>query len=212
MKAVIIANGDIRDYSFIKSECTDADVVICADGGAEHAARCGIVPEYLIGDLDSVSSTLADSLEKSGVKVIRYPAEKDFTDTEICINKAIELGCEEICIAAGVGDRMDHSLGNIGLLHVIREMGMEGYIFSSDAYIFLCTDEIWITGRKGDTISIIPLSGSAEGLYSEGLKYKLDNLTIPFGKPLGVSNVMTENKCRISVGKGEVLVIKQNNI
>jgi thiamine pyrophosphokinase len=212
MKTVIIAHGSLDDGRMLANECEDADFIICADGGAEYAFKYGINPNYIIGDLDSVSPDIVKIFENKNIEIVKYPREKDFTDTELCVYKAKELGCSTICIAAGVGDRMDHSLGNIGLLHIIKEMGMEGYIFSSTGYIYLCKDEIMITGNIGDTISIIPIYGSAEGLYSEGLKYHLNNLSIPFGKPLGVSNIMTDNKCRITVSSGEVLVIKQNNI
>ena len=56
MRAVIIGNGDIKDYQYIKSKIHDNDFIICADGGYNHAEKMGIVPDVLIGDFDSAKN------------------------------------------------------------------------------------------------------------------------------------------------------------
>ena len=56
MRAVIIGNGDIKDYQYIKSKINDNDFIICADGGYNHAEKMGIVPDVLIGDFDSAKN------------------------------------------------------------------------------------------------------------------------------------------------------------
>jgi len=50
--------------------------VICADGGYSIAKRLGIVPDVIIGDFDTYTKKLPEDCE-----VIKYPAEKDDTDT-----------------------------------------------------------------------------------------------------------------------------------
>lgn len=212
MKASIIANGSIDNMGILQREINSSDIILCADGGAEYAYRCSITPDYLIGDFDSISSEILDFYTNQKVEVIKYPKEKDYTDTEICVHKALELGCSDICIIAGVGGRIDHSLGNIGLLHLINKNGAHGCITGNDCIIYLCSSEIKIQGEIGDTISIIPFAGNAEGLNSSGLKYALCNSTIEFGKPTGVSNIMVDTSCKITIANGEVLVIKQLNI
>lgn len=212
MKASIIANGNIDSLEMLLEEINSSDIILCADGGAKYAYSCSIIPDFLIGDFDSINSDILDFYTDQKVEIIKYPKEKDFTDTEICVYKALELGCSEICIVAGVGGRIDHSLGNIGLLHLINRNGAYGCITGKDCTIYLCNREISIQGEIGDTISIIPLMGDAEGLYSSGLKYALNNSTLEFGKPTGVSNEMIDISCKITITKGEVLVIKSLNI
>lgn len=209
MKAAIIANGNAYNMESLQEEIESADLIFCADGGAEYAYRSKIIPDYLIGDFDSINKYVLDHYASQGVEIIRYSREKDYTDTEICVYKALELGCSEICIIAGVGGRIDHSLGNIGLLHLILKNGAVGCIAADDCEIYICSSEIKLKGKIGDTISIIPFMGNAEGLYSWGLKYALNNSTIEFGKPIGVSNEMVDSLCKITISKGEVLVIKQ---
>ena len=60
MRAVIIGNGDIKDYQYIKSKINDNDFIICADGGYNHAEKMGIVPDVLIGDGASVCTVCSE--------------------------------------------------------------------------------------------------------------------------------------------------------
>ena len=61
MRAVIIGNGDIKDYQYIKSKINDNDFIICADGGYNHAEKMGIVPDVLIGDFDSAELNIQNA-------------------------------------------------------------------------------------------------------------------------------------------------------
>lgn len=211
MKAVIIANGEIEKDDIIKEECREADFIICADRGAEHTYRLGIVPNYVIGDFDSIDSKILECLHKKNVNIIRYPSEKDFTDTELCIFKAIELGCTKICFLGMMGKRIDHALGNVGLLHFAADRGVNGYIVSNDYHIYICRDKINLEGNIGDLVSIVPFKGDAGGVYTKNLKYPLKDSFLEFGRSLGISNVMLEKECEIGVKTGEVLVIKMIN-
>jgi thiamine pyrophosphokinase len=208
MKAVIIANGSLVNQNSIKKEFNDADYLICADGGAQHAYKLGIIPHYIMGDLDSIDHEVLDYYTSKDVEIIRYPKDKDFTDTELCIQKAVELGCNKICLIAALGDRIDHTFGNIGLLHIIKNSGANGYIASDNCYIYLCTDELEVKGNIGDIVSVIPFKGDIEGITLKGLKYPLNNFKLEFGKPLGISNEMVEEECKIIVQEGEALVIR----
>lgn len=214
MKAVVIAHGSLSRDEILKSECRYADTIICADGGAEYAYRCGIIPNYLIGDFDSIDINIFEYFEDQKTEIIRFSREKDYTDTEICVKKALELNCDEICILAGIGGRMDHSLGNIGLLHIISDRGSRGYIASEDCNIYLCNSDsdLSIKGNIGDVVSILPFKDDVHGVTLKGLKYPLNDAYIEFGLPIGLSNEMLENECMISIKSGELLVIKNNNI
>lgn len=216
MKAVIIAHGSLQNSDILKRECENSDIVICADGGAEFAKENGVIPDYLIGDFDSIDKEVFDFYKvaaSSNTKIIEYPCDKDFTDTELCVDKAIELGSTEICIAAGIGSRLDHSLGNILLLHKILEKGIKGYIAAQDCYIYLCNSnhELYLQGDLGQTISILPFMGNVGGVNLEGLKFPLKNATIRVGQSIGLSNVFVKKLCKIEIEKGELLIIKNNH-
>lgn len=210
MKAVIVAHGSLSNKEILKRECENSDVIICADGGAEFAKENGIIPHYLMGDFDSIDKQVLEFYKSASTKIIEYPCDKDFTDTELCIDKAIELGSTNICIVAGIGSRLDHSLGNVLLLHKILEKGIKGYIAAQDCNVYLCNDKLSLEGDIGQTISILPFMGNVSGISLEGLKFPLKNATIRVGQSIGLSNVFVKDLCKIEIEKGELLVIKNN--
>ena len=213
MKALIIAYGSMKSSQRLIAEAATSDVIICADGGLEHAERCGIIPDFMIGDFDSVSRETLDKFKAAGVKGISYPSEKDYTDTEICVEKALDLGADEICIAAGIGSRLDHSLGNVGLLHIMLLRHIKGKIISDGSEVYICNREgLTLKGEAGDIVSVIPYGGDVSGITLKGLKYPLEDAMIPLGRPIGVSNVMVQTECSISIGMGEIIVIHYRNI
>lgn len=207
MKASIIVNGDLKNIDLIKKECSDSDFVLCADGGAKYAYSAGVIPDYLIGDFDSINSSIFDYYKAKKVKIETYPSEKDYTDTELCVNKAIDLGCTKICIIGGIGDRIDHSLGNIGLLNYIDEKGILGYLSCDKCSIFLCSSGMEFIKDDFSLLSIIPFGGDAIGVTLNGLKYPLNNADIKLGDPIGISNVIISNKFKVSLKKGKILLI-----
>lgn len=212
MKAAVIAFGSIEDNKRVEAECKNADYIICADGGAGYAYNANIMPDFLIGDFDSLNAQILEYFKSKKVKIIKYPKEKDYTDTELCVKKALELNCRSISILAGIGDRIDHSLGNIGLLHMVYKEGSMGYIISDKSDIYLCTDKIQLKGKAGDTVSLIPYNGDAAGVTTKGLKYPLNDAVVYFGSPIGISNIMTDDVCMVGIKSGEILVIKQNKL
>ena len=161
----------------------------------------GITPNVLIGDFDS-----AQGFENVSDR-IQYPTRKDFTDGELAVIYATEHGYGDIVLIAMTGDRADHTIADILLLSKCPN----GVLIDDNNEIYLLKDSIEITGKKGQTLSIIPINGDAEGVTTQGLEYPLNNETLYFAGTRGISNVMTENKCTISLKKGMALIIKVEN-
>lgn len=197
------------DKDILKKEAEESGIVICADGGAEHAYDAGIVPDYLIGDFDSINENILNYYKGSNVVIERYKREKDYTDTELCIKKAVEIGASYIVVACASGSRIDHTLANIFLIDYINNLGAEAEIITKDAHIYCLRDSITIEGKPNDIISVIPYNGDASGLNSKGLKYHMKELNIKFGKTIGISNVMIKSKAEILIRNGKALVIKE---
>ncbi|WP_203635817.1 thiamine diphosphokinase [Thermobrachium celere] len=209
MKSVIVAHG-YSSKDALKKEIEDADLIICSDGGAIYLMEEGYLPNVIIGDLDSINRDAYEYFVEKGVKIITYPREKDFSDTELCIDYALSLGANNICIISGIGSRIDHSLINISLLYKILKRGAYGYIATDSAYIYLCNKVLEITGNEGDVISLVPLTFKVSGINTKGLKYSLEDGTIYLGQSIGVSNEMINEKCSIEIKEGLLVVVKQN--
>ncbi|MGN0181146.1 MAG: thiamine diphosphokinase [Candidatus Ornithomonoglobus sp.] len=196
MRAVIIGNGTIKNYSYIKSRLRAGDFIICADGGLRHAKKLGIKPEIAIGDFDS-------SEKDETVKTYVYPSRKDFTDGELAVNYAIDNGYDEIMLLAMSGDRLDHTLTDIFLLS--KHEG--AYLVDDKNEIHIVRSKLRLTGFKGKTLSIIPVYGDMTGVSTSGLEWQLNNETLYFGESRGNSNVVIGDTCVISVKSGMGAVI-----
>lgn len=211
MKACIVLNGEVKDYEFVKYalSCYEYDIVICADGGASHLYKLNIVPDYILGDLDSLNSEIIDFYKMNKVNFKQFPTRKDETDAELCINLAKDLDVKEIHFIGALGGRIDHTIANINLMYYIKQLGITPMIKTSDVDMYLISNETSIIeGKKGDTISVIPIKDDAKGVTLENLEYPLSNFCMKYGTPIGISNVMEKNECRVSVEDGNLLIIR----
>lgn len=201
MRAIIICGGNVGEY--IKDYVKDTDFVICADSGYDHAEKYGIQPDIIIGDMDSVKSSC---IHKN--KIV-YPSRKDFTDSELVVQYAMEHGYDEVLLFGMIGTRMDHTLANVSLLKQMK--GIKVVIIDANNEIYYTEDEFTLSGKQGDTISIIPFEGDINDITTEGLEYPLKNQSIKSGTSLGVSNVMTGNKCAVKIGSGKAFIIRSRD-
>ena len=211
MKVCIVLNGEISNYNKLKNHILkeNYDYIICADGGANHTYNMKIKPNFIIGDLDSVKEEVRIYYKNSDVKFEKFPAKKNETDTELCIYLAQKLNATNIDFLGALGGRIDHMIANINLLYYVKMQGIIPRIISDNEEIYIVdNDEVEIYGKKGDVISVIPINGDAKYVTLSNLEYPLENYNMKFYLPLGISNVMIENKCKIKVDEGSLLVIK----
>ena len=207
MRVIILTNGEYGDYSFCKY-IGDYDYVICADNGMRHANKIGVTPNLLVGDFDSASKKELNDFENRGIKVMKFPPEKDMTDTEIAVEQAIKMGAMRIDIYGGIGSRLDHTLGYVHLLYALLKRGIKGRLLNPNNEVNITDSSISIDGKAGELISLIPFFGDAEGVSTVGLAYSLDYGVLKMGKALGVSNYMLGENAKVSIQKGVLLVIK----
>ncbi|WP_052636399.1 thiamine diphosphokinase [Peptoclostridium litorale] len=204
----ILVNGAIDDIEFYKKELDGCDYVISADGASNVLYKMKKVPDVIIGDMDSIEEDAKSFFLEKGVEFKRFPSKKDFTDTELSIDYAKDIGADEVVLYAAVGSRIDHSLGNINLLYYMLKRGMQGRLVNEKNEVRITDGKLVIEGRKGDLVSVIPVNGDAIGVTLTGLEYPLTDYTIEFGKTIGLSNVMVGESCRIEVKDGCIFVIK----
>lgn len=208
MTALIICSGSITDYSFYKKYTGEADFIICADGGAAHARKLGIHPDILLGDFDSIGSEDLRYFESKGTRVMKYPVEKDMTDSELAVDTALEMGYGKIVLIGCTGTRLDHSLSNLLLLKMIMDRGASGIVVNEHNEINIIKDSIILNREPGLKISLIPVLGRAEGVTTKGMYYPLIDATLEMGSTRGVSNEFSEGEAEITVKSGFLLVIK----
>lgn len=206
MKILIITGGSV-EISFAAAFLKEYkyDMLMAVDRGIESFARLNIIPDMLIGDFDSADKDMiAPFLDDREVDVIRHKPEKDETDTELAIDKAIELKASEIDILGASGTRLDHTIGNIHCLYRALVNGVKCVIWDEHNRIELIDSYLCINKKDmyGKYVSFIPFTNTVTGLTLKGFKYNLDKYTLEYGKSIGISNEISDEKAYVELDSG----------
>ena len=209
MKAIVVAGGDAAPDD--AAQLTGADLVIAADSGAAWLAATNIRPDLLIGDMDSVEPTLLDQLAADGVAIERHPGDKDASDAELAVGRAVEAGADEVVILGALGgDRLDHELANLLLLGSGAWHGHRLRIVRGGTTVRALPGGEWLTlvGAEGDLVTLLPIDGDAVGVRTVGVRFPLDGETLQLGRSRGLSNLVAHPPAMISLESGTLLVIE----
>ena len=193
MKAIILLNGEPYEGEIDTSNA----YVYCCDG-AYHWAKDKLKINETLGDFDSLSEVPTPA--PSAV----YPSEKDMTDGEIALLRAIGAGYTKIEIYGGGGKREDHFIGNLHLMYAATERGVSAELVTNYARIFAAEGHIELNGYKGRTVSVTPFGGDAHIINCDGFYYPMPEAFV-YGSTRGISNVVTSDKASFTA-KGKVLV------
>lgn len=212
MEIVIISGGNIQeDFALDFLYKHKKAMKIAADRGMELCQKAGIIPEHIIGDLDSVDSgTLSYYEGQKGICWHRLKPEKDDTDTQSALNLAIDLKAEKVWILGGTGTRMDHVLANINLLVYGARKNTEVILVDAHNQITLLKKETRISKNQqfGRYVSFFGWGENIEGLTLEGFKYPLTKAFLrPEDCGLTVSNEIVEEEAKVSYEKGSLIMV-----
>jgi thiamine pyrophosphokinase len=206
MHYIIITGGALVKGSSVEKAILDSDKIIAVDSGASHCSKLKTAPDLLVGDFDSIDPKLLLKLKKRKIPIIRFPKEKNETDTELAIKRAIQDKATEISVLAGLqGDRIDHILANVLLFQKykvpIRFVSGNQALWGTSGPK---TEKI--RGKRGDLLSLIPLSVTSE-LRTKNLKYPLRRESLKPGSGRGVSNEFVARTVTVAFKKGTLLFI-----
>ena len=210
IRAVIISNGEVKNREFFIKLIKKSDYIIAVDGGSKHAKNFGLIPDLIIGDLDSISKEDYFYFQKKGTTFLRYDPIKDKTDVHLAIEHVMKSEFKEILLICVFGDRIDHIIANIFLLLKVVEAGIKIKIIDEFNEIVLIQNFGKIKGNIGDTVSLIPLTETVTGIQLTGLKYIPKDGTLKMNDTLGISNILTKKVATIQIKNGKLLVIKPN--
>jgi thiamine pyrophosphokinase len=215
MKIIIISNGISPSLNLLKNELLNSKTIICADGGANCLYKFytknnfKILPNFLVGDLDSISKEAINFFKDQNVIFEQHSKEKDKTDTELALKKAIELGATEIAFLGCLGNRIDHLLGNLGILLQCLEININAILKDDACEISLLDKPATITGKNGAIFSLQAYYENVTNLNLNGSKYELKNYNLKIGDNLTLSNEFLDKDVKINFAKGKILVIIQ---
>ena len=209
MRGIAIIGGESPAPEFIKKIACGADILVAADSGLMAAEAAGLEPDWIIGDMDSLDDL--KRLDKyPRERILRFPAEKDRTDTELALALLGEKGCNEIWISGGGGGRADHLYAILSLFEGENSPGLPvpDRWYPGNGEIFCLRERGLLREdlRPGGMVSVFPLGKGPWEAKSSGLKWPLDKLAWVKGG-LGLSNIASNGKFEIQSISGRFLVI-----
>ena len=180
---VIIAGGEFHTkfaslYIKQKYKGNRPDLVIAADTGMQYALDINLIPDLIVGDYDSVNPEILKQVSgMENVRNLRFPPEKNYTDTHLALVSAIREKAEDICVLAATGTRLDHVQANIGLLKTCMDTGIAAELVDPYNRIRMIRDSLTIEKEKqfGTQVSLIPYSDQVTGITLQGFYYPLCN-------------------------------------
>lgn len=195
----LIANGAIHDYDFIALLLRSYERFIAVDGGLLHCQIMHLVPDLIIGDLDSIAPEILSLYPNTPTKI--YPTDKDQTDMELAIQAANSPTAKKIGVFGAMEKRTDHALAN---LHLMRRLPEKIIIETERETIFSIEGSHRFDCYKGQIISLIPIGSSPSGVTTKGLKWELQNATLD-KHFISLSNVCQGSQFEISIGNGNLI-------
>lgn len=184
-----------------------ADLVVAADSGADIAAGAAVAVDILVGDLDSISRSAMERVFDNGTVIEAHSPDKDATDLDLALEVALRHDPSEIVFVGGGGGRLDHLLGNVGVIGspAARHVPVSWVMERETAYVVRGGRSIPTT--PGEVFSLIPIGSDARGVHIRHARWPLRDASLSFHSSLGISNVALGEEVEIEVGEGAILAV-----
>lgn len=201
--ALIICNGEMPSSKLLAPLLKTKPYIICADGGANKVRAFGIVPDYILGDLDSITQKTRHYF--SFVPVIHI-ADQESTDLEKVLTYLLANKFRSATIVGATGDRPDHTMANFSiLLKYHKKLSLQ--FFDEHCTIEIVQKHIRFKAFIGQQISLVPM-GKCSGIATKGLKYPLKKESLELGVREGTSNEASASTIDITVKSGSLLLFR----
>ena len=211
MRSAVFLNGFADPPDLLRRVAGQADLVVAADGGALHALAAGVVPDLVVGDMDSLGEEGSRRAEERGATLERHPYRKDKMDGHLAVLAAGKRGATDLDLLCAAGGRLDAVFALPHLLLAAERMGVRATVFAVWGEMLVVEDgSRAVVGGPGESVSVFPLTGAAEGVTLEGFEYPLAGARIEAGDTLGFHNEMAGGEARVVVGDGALLVIHES--
>ncbi|MDQ3361907.1 MAG: thiamine diphosphokinase [Actinomycetota bacterium] len=210
MRAAVFLNGSPDPPDLLRCVAGRADLVIAADGGALHALAAGVVPDLVVGDMDSLGDEGTRQIEARGASLERHPARKDKMDGHLAVLAARERGATDLDLLCAAGGRPDAVFALPHLLLAAEQLGARATVVAGWGEMFVVENGTrTVGGRPGESVSVFPVSGASEGVTLESFEYPLEGARIEAGDTLGFHNELLAGEARVAVKDGALFVIHE---
>ena len=205
-RALILANGQPPDRRLLHRVLASADWFICADGGANTAARYRCTPDLIIGDLDSVTIETLTGFRNVDVKKLK---EQNSTDLEKALSAVVRKKVPEIIVLGATGGRLDHAISNLSTLAKFSRKARIVFLDNSGTFCSI-NRTAEFPFPKGTTISLLPLT-RCSGIVTRGLKWNLNDESLELGVRESTRNVIVSSPAHIKIRQGTMIAYVLTN-
>lgn len=207
MLTIIFLNGEFPRKKLVDRYLIRSDFIIAADGGANYLKSRNILPDLIIGDLDSIGENPLSYFRDKNVKIIKLREQKT-TDFEKSLNYCLRSNLNEIIVFGAASMRPDHTLNNISVLkRYYKKLNIK--FITEEFEIFYVNKSIKFDYEPGETVSFLAFP-AAKGVRTEGLKYRLRGESLEFGKREGTLNVSVSDTVSIKFESGNLLLFRKH--
>ena len=198
---VSLSGNCTTKQNLIDKDFTD---IIGVDSGAMHLFNRSITPTTVLGDLDSIESSLLKKIKTMDIDLINYETDKDKTDFELSLNNIDNPNEKNIYLIGGEGGEIDH-LFSIFSLIINYEFAENLTWFYKDKTIIFKTN-VSIKMELGSNFSIIPIT-QLESLTIIGAKWDVNKIDVKPGSTKTLRNISISNEVTINCEDGLFSVI-----
>lgn len=181
--------------------------IIAADGACLRLEQIGIVPDYIVGDLDSLrESGRMDSFATS--KIIEIP-DQETNDFEKSLGFAMQNGWLSVLVVGFHGGELEHTLHNISVLKKFSPI-MDLCLYELDRYAVYTEESFELTTRINEKISLIPFPTAT--VSTLGLEWPLDNEVLGLGFRESARNRATSSGIGVTIHSGALLAFFDSHL
>lgn len=163
----VILNGQMPTDDTIINQITNSDYIIAVDGSANKLFDLEIIPDVIIGDLDSLQN-----IKNKDIELVETP-DQNKTDFRKTLEWCIEKNILNISIFGISGESEDHFLGNYYTLSDFGEK-ISWKAFTDFSVISPCVGCKKFESFTGQKVSLFCMKGSST-VNSEHLEYPLQS-------------------------------------
>lgn len=211
--AVIVAGGPPPPVAWARPLLERASLIFCADSGLHLCLACGLRPDMLVGDLDSVGPVQLGRLPELRYGVEHHRSDKNESDLDLTLRALARYWQGPVDILAALGGRLDHALFNLcAVLFQGRQLGLKLRLLDPETLVYpLENESLELRDLIGATCSILPLGGPLEGVHLQGFRYPLQGEALGHRQTRGLSNLIDASLASIDAHSGQALVVVSKN-
>ncbi len=201
-RTIILANGAFPIHNIPLSFLRKAEKIVCCDGATENLLAYGLEPDYIVGDLDSISKELSNRY----AGILYHNPDQETNDLTKAIEFCLKNNRNEITILGATGKREDHSLANISLLADYQVSAKVQMLTDYGTFVPI-SESTTFESYPGQQVSIFSLTPDTR-FTSDNLQYPLNKKSLTSWWQ-GSLNEAAEREFNIKIDRGKVLIFRE---